>query len=238
MQYLGGKTRLANEIRDAILGHTDKRARYIEPMIGGGSTFFAIAPAFESSICGDIQEDLMLLYNALLDGWSPPDEVTEDEWRKLRDSEPSALRGFAGFACSFGGRFFEGYARGRQTTINFAAQGKKKLLKQLSQVNPSTVQTYTGPYWEAPVNPGDVVYLDPPYFGTKQYNSKRSGVPTFNHEEFWEVARKWRSEGADVFVSEFSAPEDWTAVWEKERSVSVAKHDVSTIRRGVDRLFR
>ena len=112
MMYLGGKSRLAKRIGAAILENTDQRGQYIEPMIGGGSVFFELAPHFQMSYGGDVQEDLILMYQALADGWVPPDTVTEEEWRELRDSPPSAMRAFAGFGCSFGGRFFEGYARG------------------------------------------------------------------------------------------------------------------------------
>ena len=90
--YLGGKSRLAKRIGAAILENTNQRCQYIEPMIGGGSVFFELAPHFQKSFGGDIQEDLILMYQALADGWVPPDTVTEDEWRELRDSEPSALR--------------------------------------------------------------------------------------------------------------------------------------------------
>lgn len=238
MQYLGGKTRLAKDICDAILRDTDARETYIEPFIGGGSTFFTTARHFQKAEGFDIQEDLVLLYQALLRGWLPPSEVSEEMWRELRDSEPSAMRGFAGFACSFGGRFFEGYARGRASEVNFALQGRKKLLKQLGQVDISTVTVSRESYTSITPRPGAVVYCDPPYFGTKQYNSKRSGVPTFDHEEFWDTMRGWRKSGVHVYVSEFSAPRDWDVIWEKSRSVSVAKHDVSTMRRQTDKLFK
>ena len=101
MMYLGGKSRLAKRIGAAILENTNQRGQYIEPMIGGGSVFFELAPHFQKSFGGDIQEDLILMYRALADGWVPPDTVTEEEWRELRDSPPSALRAFAGFGCSF-----------------------------------------------------------------------------------------------------------------------------------------
>lgn len=238
MQYLGGKTRMAKEICSAILNDTPARETYIEPFIGGGSTFFTTAQYFQEAEGYDVQEDLILLYQALLKGWEPPAEIPEDEWRELRDSDPSALRAFAGFACSFGGRFFEGYARGRAKDVNFARQGRNKLLKQLEQVDVSKVRINRAEFSTLTPPAGAVVYCDPPYFGTKQYNSKRSGVPTFDHERFWDVMREWRSRGVHVYVSEFSAPDDWGLVWEKTRSVSVAKHDVTTMRRQTDKLFK
>jgi hypothetical protein len=55
---------------------------------------------------------------------------------------------------------------------------------------------------------GAVVYCDPPYRGAKRF----SGLGAFDHDQFWEVAAAW-SEHAEVFVSEYSAPPGWRAVW-------------------------
>ena len=239
MMYLGGKSRLAKRIGAAILENTNQRGQYIEPMIGGGSVFFELAPHFQKSFGGDIQEDLILMYRALADGWVPPDTVTEEEWRELRDSPPSALRAFAGFGCSFGGRFFEGYARGAGGR-NYATNARKRLMAYVSTM--STIPTKPlfihGLFNEWLPPPGPVVYLDPPYKGTKGYTSKRSGVPTFDHDAFWNTAAEWVTvRGAHVFVSEFAAPEGWTPVWERERSVGVGTTSGARYTKKTDKLF-
>ena len=238
MRYLGGKTRLAKEISQAILNDTPNRATYIEPFIGGGSTFFETARHFESAVALDIQPDLILMYKALQMGWTPPGEMSYTRWQELRDSEPSPERAFAGFACSFGGRFFEGFARSKGKPENFAGQGRNKILRQFRQVENGSVTFIQGDYSRLTPAPGDVVYCDPPYAGTTQYTSKRSQVPFFDHKLFWDKMRQWRGAGVNVYVSEFNAPDDWTPIWAKQRSVSVANHDVSTIRRQEDKLFK
>ena len=104
VRYLGGKTRLAKHIANAILTDTPNRKTYLEPMIGGGSVFAAMAPHFDFAVGADIHPDLILMYQALAQGWLPPTYVTEEEYQTLKhDPEPSALRGFVGFGCSFGG---------------------------------------------------------------------------------------------------------------------------------------
>lgn len=56
---------------------------------------------------------------------------------------------------------------------------------------------------------GDVVYADPPYFGTdSRYGAK------FNHEMFWQFVR---TRDYPVYVSEYSAPDDFVSVWSKNR---------------------
>ena len=239
MMYLGGKSRLAKRIGAAILENTNQRGCYIEPMIGGGSVFFELAPHFQKSYGGDIQEDLILMYRALAEGWEPPNTLPEDEWRELRDSEPSALRAFAGFGCSFGGRFFEGYARNTKGD-NYAAHARKRLMRYSDTLETITIPPFFGhgDYDEWTPTPDCVVYLDPPYAGTKGYSSKRSGVPTFNHDAFWNTAAEWVTvRGAHVFVSEFAAPEGWTPVWERERSVGVGTMSGASYTKKTDKLF-
>lgn len=65
-------------------------------------------------------------------------------------------------------------------------------------------------------HPGDVVYCDPPYEGTKEYKDGN-----FPHEQFWDTAQRWAELGADVFVSEYNAPVGWEAIWEKPLRSSV-----------------
>lgn len=238
MRYLGGKTRLAKEICAAILNDTDARDTYIEPFIGGGSVFAEMNQHFDIVRGGDAQEDLALLWRGLISGsFTPPEELTEDEWRDLRDSLPSALRGFAGYGCSFGGRFFEGYARNKMGT-NYAAQSARSLRKDLAKITPGKTAVFESDYRDWNPGRGDVVYCDPPYRHTKHYVSKRSGLEHFDHDEFWEVMREWRSRGVLVYVSEFSAPDDWEVVWEKKRKVGVGTESGASYTEKVDKLFK
>ena len=94
--------------------------------------------------------------------------------------------------------------------------GKARLAEQLADVIPAVSfhhRTYDA--WD--IGPGDVVYCDPPYAGTTGYK----GTPTFDHDQFWDTCRKWHELGASVFVSEFTAPNDWRPVWSIERSIAV-----------------
>lgn len=231
MRYLGGKTRLAKHIAEAILTDTDSRSTYIEPMVGGGSVLAEMAPHFNTVFAGDIHPDLVMLYVAVKNGWIPPHEVSEFEYQNLKRAVPSALRGFVGFGCSFGGRWFEGYAR-NATKTNYAAQSSRSLVKISPNIR--SVHFYCQPYQDWFPKPADVVYLDPPYRGTKPY----SGTAPFDHDEFWNIARRWRSLGAHVYVSEFAAPEDWTPIWEKPRKVGLGVQSNASYRTETDKLFK
>ena len=225
MRYMGGKTRLAKPITDTILSLVPNRTLYLEPFVGGGSVFAAMAPRFEWAVAGDLQHDLILMWNALLfEGWVPPESVSEDEYLTLRDSEPSPLRGFVGYGVSWGGRFFEGYARG--ANANYAATSTRSVLKFKDIVHkalkPSQVGRFRNQnYADWNPTPGTTIYCDPPYKGTKTYHSARSGLVPFDHEHFWRTMNTWVENGCYVFVSEYQAPPEWSSVWSLERKVSM-----------------
>jgi len=215
---MGGKSRLAKSISRAILDNTSSRSLYLEPFVGGGSVLAEMAPEFTQSLAGDIQPDLILMWNALLfDRWEPPVAVTEDEHRALKVAEPSALRGFVGFGTSWGGRFFEGYARsGKQ---DYAKTSASALLKKRGKILAGTwpLRMSNRPYQEWLPASGQVVYCDPPYAGTKKY----SNVQDFDNAKFWATMDEWVCYGADVFVSEYTAPAHWDSVWEQGRKVTM-----------------
>ena len=65
---------------------------------------------------------------------------------------------------------------------------------------------------------GGVIYCDPPYRGTLGYGwvRYRAGTKeTFDHDRFWDWVRK-QSQKNIVYVSEYSAPDDFTCIYEKQ----------------------
>ena len=238
MQYMGGKSRLAKRITEAILADTSVRENYLEPFLGGGSVFSEISRHFKTSTASDGQEDLALMWRGLIFGtFTPPMELTEEEWRELRDAEPSALRGFAGYGCSFGGRFFEGYARNK-TGTNYAAQTARSLARDLEKIPRDRVQqVWHADYRDFTPGVGTVVYCDPPYANTKHYASKRSQLESFDSGEFWKTMDDWADAGAHVYVSEFTAPEHWEPVWHVSRSTGLGVQSGANYRTAVDTLF-
>lgn len=216
MRYLGGKTKLSRHITKVMLDSTDSREKYIEPFVGGGSVLTSMAHHFAHTEASDTHEDLILLWKGLQDGsFDPPSELTDEEYQELKASPPSALRGFVGFGCSFGGKFFGGRSRGGGR--NHVDESRRNVLKQIPLIE--GVNFVQQSYEAVEVHSGDVIYCDPPYEKTTKY----AGTETFDHKKFWEVVQNWAEQGAHVFVSELAAPEGWECVWQQERSISVDK---------------
>lgn len=209
MRYLGGKSKIAKPLTARILELTPNRKRLVEPFIGGGAMTSELAPHFEKVLAYDVHEDLVLMWQAVLHGWVPPSEISEQSYARLKSEDPSALRGFAGFGgASWGGKWFGGYARGDGR--NYADESSRALVRQAAKMGNVTVSR--AGFLEVNVQLNDVIYCDPPYAGTTGYES------VFNSEIFWITARSWVEKGADVFVSEYAAPEGWLEVWAKTRT--------------------
>lgn len=205
MHYVGGKFRQRRHFAPAILADTKERTEYWEPFVGGGWMLEAMAPHFKRVIAGDVHEDLILMYQALMSGWDPPEAISEDEYRELKLADPSALRGFAGFGASFGGKWFGGYGRHGEHKTTIVEQNRNSLLK-LRAALPTDTEFVHRSYEMATPHPGTVIYADPPYAARGVEFKDSNG---FDHGRFWWFMDFWTDRGAHVYVSEFSAPDHW-----------------------------
>lgn len=83
-------------------------------------------------------------------------------------------------------------------------------LERLQGIRQDAIITATSSdYREYVHEEGDVVYCDPPYASTDQYNAG-----DFDSVAFWEWAR---TRDYPVYVSEYSAPDDFVSIWSKEK---------------------
>lgn len=224
MQYVGGKFRQRRDFVPAILADTPNRERYLEPFVGGGAMLERMAPNFKSARASDVHEDLILMYQALLAGWEPPEEVNEKEYAELKFAEPSALRGFVGFACSFGAKWFGGYARNK-TGKSYAGTSKRNLAKMLPLVEHVGFHHTSYDFWKP--SAGTVVYADPPYANVGVGYKDSAG---FDHPAFWNKMDEWTDRGALVYVSEFSAPPHWEPIAESVQRLTIAGNSPVTAR--------
>ena len=225
MLYLGGKTRSGREIAKCILSLTPHRTHYLEPFFGGGSSCIHLAPQFEDVRVGDVHTDLILMWQAVQEGWRAPLHVTNEEYNQLKYKEPSALRGFAGFACSFGGKWFGGYARdGTDESLYSYAKPQAYRIDEIGSILRLSKAMILNVSYEQWTHKKGVVYCDPPYAGTTRY------AGGFDSARFWKTMDKWTEEGATVFVSEYKAPSHWEQVWESTIFCKVSNRGARTER--------
>lgn len=171
-------------------------------------------------VCNDNHKYLIDLLVGVQNGYDLPELVTEEDYKRIRqnkDDDP-ILTGFVGFGCSFGGKWFGGYARNKEGT-NYAMQSKRSLLKDMATMQNATFTCKD--YADVEIDEGAIVYADPPYDNTTQYGNEK-----FDSESFWDYARKLSKTNL-VFVSEQTAPDDFVVIWEKPftRTLDVNKNN-------------
>lgn len=223
MKYLGGKYKLGKAIGKIINSHLCNTKDFYEPFVGG----FNIIPHIYTSggiYASDTHRPLIAMYKALQDGWLPPNEVSEVEYelaKRLPDSDPN--KAFIGFACSFGAKYFGGYARGKGR--GYALEGADLTAKKLFHIKRVHFKAIEYNY----IKPsGAVIYCDPTYAGTTGYGT------TFSTNAFW----SWAQDAARnniVLVSEYNCPIKHEVLFEKKQSGSVRKKEHNY---GIERLFR
>lgn len=179
----------------------------MEPFVGGASMM-----ALQSAIIrvgGDANTALINMWRALSNGWIPPNTITEEQYNilKLHQSETDPMTAFAGFGCSFAGKWFGGYARGG-VNRNYASNAASSLRRKMTTLH--GVQWYAGDYKTVPIPYQSVIYCDPPYKGTTQYGA----VAPFEWGNFWKWCADKQKEGHMVFISEYEAPSDFHLVHE------------------------
>ena len=227
MQYQGGKSRIAKPISEVIINEvsrwkvkdSESVSNCNRKMGGSNQTFVSLfcgscavesklAPHFDRVICNDKHEYLIEMLKGVQSDYELPEHISEEEYRyiKYHKDEDKVLTGFVGFGCSFGGRFFEGYARNKEHT-NYASQSKRSLLKDMANLKNAEFSCLD--YKNVIIPDNSVVYADPPYFGTKPIHNQK-----FNSEAFWEYMRQI-SKNNQVFISEQTAPDDFECIWEK-----------------------
>ncbi len=213
MRYLGGKFRIAKKLCEFLESQRNNDQLYAEPFVGGCSIFrFMNSP----KVACDNDIDLTMFYKALQEGWIPPRVLSEEKYQLLKNEiSSSALRAFALFFCSYGGKWKGGYARDPKSDRDFVLEAYKdsiRLLQQIKKSNICNAKEYDSFINSFPDN--TLIYCDPPYSGTTKYKS------AFDHNRFWEVMRK-KSHYHQIFISEYNAPNDFKEVWSIQRKVNL-----------------
>lgn len=227
MRYFGGKKRISKKIVEFFEPYLKEYDAYIEPFCGSCAVLEKIS---KNRIACDSNEYIIEMYKAIQDGWSPPSLVSEEEYRYIKQNKnvDKALTGFVGIGCSFAGKWWGGYARDKRG-CNYALDAKSTLLKQKELL--SGVQFLCMDYREMkPKN--SFIYCDPPY-QNKVHGYSKSG---FDTDEFWGVIREWSKDNL-VFVSEYTAPEDFDCVLSIETRTEIRDKGGARLPRA-ERLFR
>lgn len=236
MQYMGGKYLISSEIANIINpftwgGEQDKESvhRPFVSLFCGGCAIEAKVKA-DVKICNDLHPYLIAMWQGLQNGWIPPDAISKEEYQyiKAHKDEDPALTGFVGFGCSFGGKWFGGYAHDKRGD-DYCGQAKRGVMRDMTGLKNAIF--VCGDYRDVVIPEHSVIYADPPYAEITGYSTG-----AFNHDEFWDYMRQLAKQGHKVFISEEHAPDDFMCIWQKEKIRTLKKDDNTSMVR-IERLW-
>lgn len=205
MIYMGSKSRIAKYILPIILKDRTEGQFYVEPFVGGGNMIDKVKG---NRIGVDLNEYAIEGLKLIRDNPEQlPFSLSEEEYKEMKTKkELNGITGVLGFACSFGSKWFGGYARG--SSDNYALNARNNAIKQ--SPNLKGVDFVSSSYDNFYIPLKSIIYCDPPYEDTTKYKGD------FNHSRFWDWCRKMKAAGHTIFVSEYNAPDDFKEVWRKE----------------------
>lgn len=223
---MGSKHRIAKDILPIILKDRKPGQWYVEPFVGGANMIDKVDGL---RLGADSNPYIIEALKLIRDNpESLPDHVSEDYYQELKQKkELNGVTGVVGFGCSFGSKWFSGYARDPKGGQNYAKNARNNALKQSPSLKGVLFQSTSYKYLDIPEN--SIIYCDPPYEGTTKYKD------AFNHSEFWDWVRQKSTEGHSVFVSEYNAPEDFIYVWQKEQKTALNNQAES--KKAIEKLF-
>ncbi len=206
LKWAGGKTQMLDDIMPKI---PDKFGKYIEPFIGGGALFFALNP--EQAIISDSNPELINLYQQVaenieevityLQQYKNTKEdfykVRELDWTQLSKSEAAARMIYLNKTC------FNGLYRVNQRghfNVPFGKYKAPKFCDEEALHTASEILKKTtiicGDYLSVLkkyAEPGDFIFLDPPYLPVSEYSDfKRYTKEQFYEEDHVELASEVR----------------------------------------------
>lgn len=203
LKWAGGKTQMLGELIPKVPA---SYGRYIEPFFGGGAMFFALQP--ENAVIADSNPELINMYRQVashvedvikyLRSYENTSEmfyaVRSLEWTALPKAEAAARTIYLNRTCFNGlyrvnkqGRFNVPFGRYKNPKIC-----DEEGLRVASQVL-KKAEILCGDYilvLEHYAQPGDFVFLDPPYLPISEYSDfKRYTKEQFYEEDHIELAK-------------------------------------------------
>lgn len=240
MVYMGSKSKYANQIVPILQKAIDDNnvTTYIECFCGGCNIIDKIK--CENKYAFDRSDTLIALLDLASKNFDAiPEDGNREMWDKgkayVKDgiipedmtlAEIGAIEFFSSY-CN--GGFPRGYAKNTETR-NYYKEAYNNLKAQAP--NLKDIKFKCQNYWELEDYENAVIYLDPPYQGTKIYGY--ANQPKMNYDDFWNWVRKISKKNY-VFISEQSAPEDFEVIWEQEAVRTMNKENNF---KAVEKLFK
>lgn len=239
MRYMGSKAKIAKDILPIML--EDIENKYFVDLFTGGGNLLQFIDA-KNIIANDINPyTIAFLERVKNEGvnWLPKNnkEFTENHYNYVKDNKDKfkkSVLGHVGYNLSFGGKWFGGWCRGKNSKGNwrdYVDEQYRATIKLYNNMKDKNIQFINKSYDEVNIPKNSIVYCDIPYKNTTKYNA----VNGFNHDKFYDWCKNMKNGGVSIYISEYDMPDDFTCIWQKEVRMTLDVKSNSDIR--VEKLF-
>ena len=240
MRYCGSKRKFMKSLLPILVKDMDENDTFVD-LFGGGMNVISEIP-YKNKIAVDSNKYVIALWKELQENGMKniPITVSEEMYNDVKQSYVNKMGkyedyiiGYVGTCCSFGGSWFNGYARynpnKNEDHIKEAYNGLKSHIENFKHLDKVSFYTYS--YEQQPLLSSDIVYCDPPYASTKKYESD------FDNEAFWEWARDASKKVKRLYVSEYDAPDDFKCIWRMKKKDSLGRRKGKKQNVKIEKLF-
>lgn len=221
MKYQGNKNRIVNDILPIILKNRKSGQWYVEPFCGSCSVIQRVSG---NRIASDKNKFLIAMWKSLTEGKEMPTTISKEFYDDVRDcfhgknnKYTDDIIGWVGYMASFNGRFFDGGYSGHNVVgkngkaRDYIAENIANTLKQVESLK--GVVWESGDYSSINIPENSIIYCDPPYKNTKEYQFSRG----FDFDAFYAWCKKMSQMGHTILISEYGMPEsDFECIWSKK----------------------
>jgi DNA adenine methylase len=216
MSYVGGKAKKSSHIIEVLNLPIFDNLDYVEPFVGMGHILRRVVNK-RSYFASDYNPLLCALLLGIQKGVKiPPISKKRYEILKAKYNDNSFERAIACFCYSYGGKAWGGYFPEYRSPTRYDNYVKQRInyydaLRENETFKKTEIECWS--YLDIHPSQKFIIYCDPPYRGTTGYrvNAARTEDDVFNHDLFWETMRKWSAKNY-VFISEYSAPDDFIEI--------------------------
>jgi DNA adenine methylase len=233
MKYMGSKKRIAKYILPILLNARHENQWVVEPFVGGANLTEMVTG---NRIGSDVNEYLIEALKLIRDNYHllPQKDTNGKEmiYNLMKTFSPvssigKGMKGYYGFALSYGGKWFGGWRRDSTGKRDYVNEAYRSVVAQSPKIN--NVELICSDFRNLNIPSNSIIYCDPPYKNTTKYSKN------FPHDDFYVWCRNKSNDGHTVFVSEYNMPKDFVGVWEMEIKSSLTKNTGGKI--GIERLF-
>jgi hypothetical protein len=178
-----------------------------EPFCGGINVTERLVGTGLPVVASDKNKKLIVMYQALQQGWKPPTFVDEKVYyasRELPDTDPS--KAFLMIGCAWGGHEDHGgFGRNGPGRAPIHIESARVLARQVSvcsRVRFAALDFLNVKPWR---EPGFVIFCDPPYRSIRKKNNTNC-FGGFNSSAYWERVLEWKAFGARIYCTEWEPP--------------------------------